>query len=303
MKTLRHHRLPGAALIGGALMGLVFAACASDGAGQGDVQPEGAPVAPEAAIAEAEPATGGEDYPESGLVQWRAVGEEDLVEPAVEPELASALEPAVEPAPAPEPEPAVVHEPPMSPQGQLGAIGPDDNALSQERYLTQPMPWDRGKVSSYRVSIDRDADRLLSLAARAKLRAFEGAPPTMPHSISFSAGSKTCLDCHNEGMTIGERVAHPMSHEPLANCSQCHVEEDGSIFEEELIQRDNSFEGLRYERKGESSISGAPPMMPHGTFMRTRCLSCHGEYGYPGLRTDHPRRVNCVQCHITDLRR
>ena len=44
-------------------------------------------------------------------------------------------------------------------------------------------------------------------------------------------------------------------------------------------------------------------MMPHGTFMRTRCLSCHGEYGYPGLRTDHPRRVNCVQCHITDLRR
>ena len=37
--------------------------------------------------------------------------------------------------------------------------------------------------------------------------------------------------------------------------------------------------------------------MPHATLMRTDCLSCHGPASYPGLRTDHAQRVNCVQCH------
>jgi cytochrome c-type protein NapB len=100
-------------------------------------------------------------------------------------------------------------------------------------------------------------------------------------------------------MAIGERVAHPMSHAPMANCSQCHVERDGAPFGHVLELPESEFEGFRPERRGLSSIAGAPPLMPHGTDMRTRCLSCHGEFGYPGLRTSHPRRANCTQCHTT----
>ena len=43
--------------------------------------------------------------------------------------------------------------------------------------------------------------------------------------------------------------------------------------------------------------SVAPPVMPHSTLMRVNCLACHGPNGYRGLRTTHPERLNCVQCH------
>ena len=127
----------------------------------------------------------------------------------------------------------------------------------------------------------------------------------MPHSESYSAGSKTCLDCHLNGSTIGERVAHPLPHPVLINCQQCHVEETSRLYDELITPGStlsaamgNTFEGQFFERVGETSIAGAPPMIPHGTFMRTQCLSCHGEFGYPGLETPHPDRQNCLQCHI-----
>jgi len=31
--------------------------------------------------------------------------------------------------------------------------------------------------------------------------------------------------------------------------------------------------------------------------MRQDCTSCHGVTGLPGLRTPHPERFNCQQCH------
>lgn len=37
--------------------------------------------------------------------------------------------------------------------------------------------------------------------------------------------------------------------------------------------------------------------IPHGTQLRSDCLSCHGPPGLVGLRTPHPDRQACVQCH------
>jgi len=251
-------------------------------------EPPAPAVAPEPAepTATAEPAeptvTADSTGPDGGLEVWRAEGEEHAA-----PVVASA------------PEAPVVYRLPAAPASQAtGPITSAENSESQRRYLTQMRPWDSGHGIYFKTEKDRETARARSLEERAKLRAFEGAPPAMSHSDNFSARSKTCLDCHDQGMTIGERVAHPMSHEPLANCSQCHVEEGQARLGEELHMPDNSFEGLRYSRRGEVSITGAPPAMPHSTHMRTRCLSCHGEYGYPGLKTTHPKRVNCVQCHI-----
>jgi cytochrome c-type protein NapB len=39
--------------------------------------------------------------------------------------------------------------------------------------------------------------------------------------------------------------------------------------------------------------------MPHPMHMRSECDSCHGPSGRPGLRTSHPDRQNCVQCHAS----
>jgi nitrate reductase (cytochrome), electron transfer subunit len=51
------------------------------------------------------------------------------------------------------------------------------------------------------------------------------------------------------------------------------------------------------ERASRRAFDGAPPTIPHSTLMRTDCLSCHGPQGLYGLRTPHPERQSCLQCH------
>jgi cytochrome c-type protein NapB len=169
------------------------------------------------------------------------------------------------------------------------------------RDRTQPGTWKRGTVSDFKTVKDREKARAASIELRASRRAFDGAPPVMPHSAVFGDGTKVCLDCHSEGMTIGKRVAHPMSHPPLANCVQCHVESTNRMFPAALDPV-NTFEGLPSAGPGPRWTPVAPPQVPHDITMRTHCLSCHGEYGYPGIRTEHPMRANCVQCHVTATR-
>lgn len=263
-----------------------------------------APVAVEEAPAPADCA----DDPSCPVDAWRNVSEEDLDEaapaPTVIPEAPAPAPVAAAPAaPAAEEPIKVVHEAVGSPVGSAaGALTARDNAESRVRLLSQPTPPNAETIGRYEVSRNRAADREASLAARAVLRAFEGAPPAMPHSASYSSRSKTCLDCHENGMKIGKRIARAIPHPVMANCQQCHVEEENKLYDE-LLTPNNSFEGQFFDREGEVSIGGAPPMMPHGTFMRTKCLSCHGEFGYAGLRTPHPDRQNCLQCHITAMPR
>jgi cytochrome c-type protein NapB len=60
----------------------------------------------------------------------------------------------------------------------------------------------------------------------------------------------------------------------------------------------NSFVGLNPPLKGTRAWPLAPPTIPHSTLMRSDCLSCHGPQGLYGLRTPHPERQSCVQCHV-----
>lgn len=136
-------------------------------------------------------------------------------------------------------------------------------------------------------------------AARLRRRAFDGAPPSIPHPIE-QQGDQACWSCHNLGLAIKERVARPMSHEYLTNCIQCHaaVDEPQPFPEEdhEALPLDNTFMG-RVGTRGVRALSGAPPSIPHQTWMRERCASCHGPQGWEGIRTTHPERTNCLQCH------
>lgn len=142
-------------------------------------------------------------------------------------------------------------------------------------------------------------DRARALAARVERRAYDGAPPTIPHVIDeqYPGG---CLSCHGKGMKLGDKIASAISHPPYANCTQCHVPGVERPFFARKAPA-NAFVGLESRGPGPRAWVGAPPQIPHGTFMRENCASCHGPAGKLGLRTPHPQNVSCEQCHVPNM--
>ena len=59
-------------------------------------------------------------------------------------------------------------------------------------------------------------------AVRLLRRAYAGAPPVIPHPITQNTVG-ACLQCHEHGMTVGNKQAPGMSHERFASCTQCHA--------------------------------------------------------------------------------
>lgn len=140
-------------------------------------------------------------------------------------------------------------------------------------------------------------DKKQSTLTRASRRAFNGAPPVIPHAVQNTSDA-ACYACHGQGMRIGDRVANRMSHAFLANCTQCHASPAPKPFQQIDASVNNSFVGLPAPLEGERAFPGAPPTIPHSTWMREQCLACHGnQAGWAGLEATHPWRVNCTQCH------
>jgi nitrate reductase (cytochrome), electron transfer subunit len=131
--------------------------------------------------------------------------------------------------------------------------------------------------------------KLAALADRARNRAFDGAPPTIPHPVDVLSAA-SCLICHGEGLKVGDRVASKVSHAMMSNCTQCHVEQAA-------VPVENTFVGVYRAGPGERASPGAPPTIPHHSWMRENCSSCHGLVTRPGTRTTHPWLTNCTQCH------
>ena len=143
---------------------------------------------------------------------------------------------------------------------------------------------------------DKFASRAKAVEERAKLRAYDGAPPVIPHTIA-DINVQTCRACHAMGLKAGDKVARMASHPYLVNCTQCHVEAQAAHLEIEPVPA-NLFVGRQPSGYGGTRAwTGAPPVMPHAVFMRSNCIACHGEYGYDGWRPDHLSRTNCMQCH------
>ncbi|MBL8867972.1 MAG: hypothetical protein KF873_23425 [Gemmataceae bacterium] len=163
------------------------------------------------------------------------------------------------------------------------AIGPNagwDRSLSQLKF---------DKPGIFDPVVRTEAMKLAALVDRAKNRAYDGAPPTVPHPVE-SQSAASCLACHGEGLKVGDRVASKMSHAVMTNCTQCHVEQSTAPVE-------SAFVGLNRAGPGERASPGAPPAIPHHTWLREDCTSCHGLVARPGLRTTHPWLTNCTQCH------
>lgn len=161
--------------------------------------------------------------------------------------------------------------------------------------LRKAQPAKQGKVTA------KDLER--ALARRAKSRAYDGAPPTIPHSVRQNSAAE-CMACHGQYFTLGQAQAQGVPHDTFTSCTQCHVVQEapmpgGSSLARDPREVDNSFKGVKPVARGPRAWSIAPPQIPHTTFMRENCMACHGESGPSPMRTSHTSRQSCTQCHAS----
>lgn len=146
------------------------------------------------------------------------------------------------------------------------------------------------------------AERGEVIAHRAERRAYDGAPPVIPHAIQ-SIEVQSCVACHSAdaNVLIAGKETPKMSHPMLANCTQCHVPSEGENFlkgnEIAGLNVESLFVGASSPGKGDKAYDGAPPVVPHRLNMRQNCMACHGNGMANAVSTSHPQRKNCLQCH------
>jgi cytochrome c-type protein NapB len=161
-----------------------------------------------------------------------------------------------------------------------------------------------------------------TLATYRSLRAYPGAPPRIPHGLTpdeFHTGG--CNTCHERGgfsQRFGAYV--PITpHPEMGACLQCHVG-DGELMAISLPTTDPSarcrqchtpgagrwteatldWKTLAWPQLARDGPGGEPPPIPHALDSRGNCVACHGgPAGVEEIRTAHPERANCRQCHVT----
>lgn len=174
------------------------------------------------------------------------------------------------------------------PTAPLKANDEWDNSLAKLKF-EKPAPTDP--------VVRTEEMKQTALADRARNRAYDTAPPTIPHPIEGMTAA-SCVACHGTGIKVGDRIATKVSHPHLTNCTQCHVEGTNPVLAKfDTPLTGNDFVGAYRSGAGTRSGPGAPPTIPHTTWMRHDCMSCHGLVARPGLRTTHPWLTNCTQCH------
>lgn len=155
-----------------------------------------------------------------------------------------------------------------------------------------------------------------------RLRAYPGAPPRISHGLTEEEFHETsCNACHRRGgwvarfgtyapvtphpgytaclqchVPLDELVgrARPASEDALV-CDQCHIDPDAPLAT--FVEID--WRPAEWPETDRQAMEGSPHVIPHGVESRSNCLACHaGPATVVGLRTDHPERGNCRQCHV-----
>ncbi len=142
-------------------------------------------------------------------------------------------------------------------------------------------------------SAEKESSRAELLAARRALRAYDGAPPVIPHGVE-SLGRTECSNCHEPGaLDNADRIAPPRSHPAWGDCRQCHVER-----KTEKVFVENEVSPLWWPVRGARQTSISPPLIPHHIQNRENCAICHiGAQAPAALRAAHGYRPECRQCH------
>lgn len=154
------------------------------------------------------------------------------------------------------------------------------------------------------------------------LRAYPGAPPRVPHGLTEEEYRNTsCQTCHLRGGwvarfgTYAPVTPHPENSSCLQchlpqdilvgrelptvgdsiACQQCHVDPDAPL--ETFVELD--WETTSWPETNLQALLDSPNRIPHDFQTRSNCLACHsGPGAVIDLRTDHPERANCRQCHV-----
>lgn len=162
--------------------------------------------------------------------------------------------------------------------------------------------WGEKNESKFHADLEGNGTR--TLKAMVKTRAYPGAPPQIPHAIEEDGtmGKQNCLTCHSKGGFVKKWKAFaPVTPHPnFENCRQCHV----PIVTTKDFRPSN---WVKYVGAGKvgSYLPGSPPPIPHTLQLRENCLACHSGPSSPlEIRSDHPQRSNCRQCHalVTDAK-
>jgi nitrate reductase (cytochrome), electron transfer subunit len=159
-----------------------------------------------------------------------------------------------------------------------------------------------------------------TLATFRALRAYPGAPPRVPHGLTSEEFRGTvCNTCHERGgysQRFGAYVPL-VPHPELKSCLQCHATDVALVG---VALPDRRPDALCYQchsaaRNAPSDhdldwrpapwprlaggADGTPPEIPHDLQLRGNCLACHmGPAAVAEIRTSHPERANCRQCHL-----
>jgi nitrate reductase cytochrome c-type subunit len=131
-------------------------------------------------------------------------------------------------------------------------------------------------------------------------RAYAGAPPVIPHPVvNDGVINDDCLSCHQDGGFVPEQNCYtPITpHPEMGNCRQCHVAQTT-----EQLFVDTEWKQPDLPKRGRQALPGGPLQMPHTLHFHDNCLACHtGPHAVVEIRTSHPERENCTQCHVPDV--
>jgi nitrate reductase (cytochrome), electron transfer subunit len=153
-------------------------------------------------------------------------------------------------------------------------------------------------------------------------RAYEGAPPRIPHGVSSEEfRTDQCRTCHQRGGYSRRFAAYvPLTpHAERGMCVQCHVGVDEVIGASGPAADPNRRCAICHPASGgtpsrdaevtwpttvwpaaPTTIAGRdPPPIPHDLPFRENCLTCHaGPAAAVEIRTAHPERLDCRGCHL-----
>jgi cytochrome c-type protein NapB len=179
-----------------------------------------------------------------------------------------------------------------------------------------------GFVASAPDAPARPQARARTLAIYHKLRAYPGAPPRIPHGLTEEEyRTNRCNICHERGgyATRFGAYAPVTPHPENTQCLQCHVPDAMSVgvplprVRGQMVCRQCHVDPDRpppslvslnwapapWPALHNTALPGSPPIIPHTLQLRGDCLACHGGPGaVRELRTKHPERGNCRQCHV-----
>jgi nitrate reductase (cytochrome), electron transfer subunit len=170
-------------------------------------------------------------------------------------------------------------------------------------------------------AVRRPAAHPRTLETFRALRAYPGAPPRVPHGLTAEEfRGNLCNACHEFGGYSPRFAAYtPVTpHPEQTACLQCHAVTDALVGTALPGQAPDAhcrqchttasaqaafaaidWRPAAWPRMRNPGVPGAPPVIPHELELREDCLACHaGPAAVAEIRTSHPERLNCRQCHV-----